>query len=121
VLTNIFPATVCSNFRFYLYSVDSKDGKDNQIESRGRRLDLFKHGMDRLLDEAGKSKEDKEQFMRVIFFAGSFFYSAREIPGLEPEHFPKVLCKGEEMDGDTVRIYESMAVCLYRSSCTAIS
>lgn len=43
----------------------------------------------------------------MVFFAGSFFFSAREIPGLEPAKLPVILCDGATTKGDTMRCVDA--------------
>lgn len=50
---------------------------------------------------SNKAKADLE---RVVFFSGSFFYSARPIPGLEFAKLPMEILGGETTDGDTFAI-----------------
>ena len=48
-------------------------------------------------------KNKKEDLRRTVFGGGSFFYSARAIPGLEKDKLPVVLVDGSETEGDTMR------------------
>jgi hypothetical protein len=102
VLTNILPAKLTENFCFYLYTIDTVDKNDKLIDSRSRRLELFGLGFwDGLM--SGLSPADKKEMRRMVFFAGSFFYSAREIPGLESANLPRTLCDGSATGGDVMR------------------
>lgn len=49
-------------------------------------------------------KKKKADLERVIFFAGSFFYTARPIPGLEFAKLPLEILAGETSDGDSFSI-----------------
>lgn len=105
VITNILPAEVSANFSFYIYTVDCKDTKDNNIEGRGRRAELFRKGvLDGIL--GGLPAAQKEGFKRVIFFAGSFCFSGRPIPGINPKECPKLLVDGTDTKGDTLTIVQ---------------
>ena len=46
--------------------------------------------------------KEKADLQRVVFFSGSFFFSARAIPGLEPGSLPKNL--PVDAGGDSIRI-----------------
>ena len=52
------------------------------------------------------SNAQKESFKRVIFFAGSFFFSGRPINGLERGKLPLQLVDGSETKGDTLTIVQ---------------
>jgi hypothetical protein len=87
------------NFSFYLYSLDSTDKENKQIESRWRRQDLFCAGVyDKLL--ANMSTADKEDLKRHVFFAGSVCFSGRKIPGLVDG---LEIMDGTTTNGDTMR------------------
>jgi len=102
VLTNVIPAKISEKFEFYLYSVDCTDQSDKMLDSRSRRLELFFIGLwDNLLCDMPQN--EKEALKRMVFFSGSFFYSARKIPGLEKEKLPVTLCDGTATRGDTMR------------------
>lgn len=98
VLTNVLPAKLSETFAFYLYTINSTDKKDALIESRSRRFELFNLGWDSLFTD----QQVKTELKRMVFFAGSFFFSAREIPGLEPTNLPRTLCDGSTTNGDTM-------------------
>lgn len=102
-LSNIILANVSPNFSFYLYSTDAKDRNDAAIDSLSRRGALFNAAIwnNLLKDMPKKQKEDLE---RVVFFSGSFFYSARPIAGLEAEKLPRELLSGNTTDGDTFTV-----------------
>ncbi|KAL7574615.1 hypothetical protein ACA910_002967 [Epithemia clementina (nom. ined.)] len=105
VLTNILPAEVSPNFSFYIYSVDCRDKNDQNIEGRGRRSDLFRKGvLDELLGDMPPAQKDS--LKRVIFFAGSFFFSGRPVPGLEKSKLPLQLMNGSTTKGDTMTIVQ---------------
>ncbi|KAG7361420.1 Piwi domain containing protein [Nitzschia inconspicua] len=108
VLSNIVMADVSPNFQFFLYPVQAVDSEGNQIESRQRRRFLFDNGLwDGLLKDM--SAEEKEDLKRVIFFQGSFFFSARKIPGLEPEKLPVDLpLPVEKAEGDQIKVMQLM-------------
>ena len=98
-------ADICDNFQFFLYSVAVENDNDEQIESRHRRKFLFDLGLWNGLFKDMPSKE-KEDLKRVVFFQGSFFYSARKISGLEPEKLPLSLPLTEEAEGDTIKVVQ---------------
>jgi hypothetical protein len=101
VKTNILPAKLADSLCFYLYSVDSKNSRDEQIESRSRRAEMFHKGLfDSLL--ANMPVKEKEDLKRMIHFNGSFFFSARRVPGLERSQLPKTICDGTQTDGDSM-------------------
>mmetsp|Transcript_10674 Transcript_10674/g.23733 ORF Transcript_10674/g.23733 Transcript_10674/m.23733 type:complete len:459 (+) Transcript_10674:893-2269(+) len=92
-----------ANFSFYLYTGDCKDKNDKSIEGRGRRADLFRKGVwDNLLKDMPAAQKDVIQ--RAAFFAGSFFFSGRPIPGLEQENLPQLVVDGSETAGDTLTL-----------------
>jgi hypothetical protein len=43
---------------------------------------------------------------RVVFFSGSFFFSARPIPGLEADTLPKHILDGSGSDGDSFTVHK---------------
>jgi len=94
---------VTEGFQFLLYSLDYKDARGNPIDSMHRRRFLFNLGFwDALLrDMPSKEKED---LRRVVFFTGSFFFSARPIPGLDPASLPLPLAMDRQAEGDTIRL-----------------
>lgn len=93
------------NFSFYIYTVDCSDKNDQNIEGRGRRADLFRVGvMDNLLKDM--SAVEKNSLKRLIFFAGSFFFSGRPVPGLEKDKLPLQLVDGSNTKGDSMRIVQ---------------
>jgi len=47
-------------------------------------------------------EKHKEDLKRVVFFANSYFFSGREIPGLDPGKLPMQL--PVVADGDSIRI-----------------
>jgi hypothetical protein len=106
VLSNVMMAEVSANFQFFLYSVQTVDSDGNQIESRYRRKFLFDHGLwDGLLKEMPDN--EKDDLKRVVFFQGSFFFSARKIPGLEPENLPLGLdIPPEKAEGDSIQVMQ---------------
>ncbi len=53
--------------------------------------------------------KEKEDLQRVVFFQGSFFYSSRRIPGLEPDKLPLDLpIAPEKAEGDSAKIVQVM-------------
>jgi len=105
VISNILPAEITANFSFYIYTVDCRDKDDTNIEGRGRRTDLFRIGVwDNLLKDLPAA--EKEVLKRVVFFAGSFFFSGRPIPGLEKGKCPTQLVDGTQTKGDTFTIVQ---------------
>ena len=98
-------ADVMENFQFFLYSVGVENDHGELIESRHRRKFLFDLGLWNgvLKDMPDKEKEDLK---RVVFFQGSFFYSARRVPGFEPENLPLNLPLSEEAEGDTIKVLQ---------------
>jgi hypothetical protein len=103
VLTNSFLANVMDHFSFYQYSINATDHEGKQIDSRGRRMDLFKQGVweSLLIDMPTKEKDDLK---RVVFFAGSVCYSSRPIPGLEGPKLPIELAANKNSDGETMTV-----------------
>jgi len=104
-LSNVMQADVCENFQFFLYSVVVQNDQGQQIESRHRRKFLFDLGLwnGLLKDMPDREKED---LRRVVFFQGSFFYSARKIFGLEPEKLSVNLPVSKEAEGDTIKVVQ---------------
>jgi len=104
-LSNVMQADVCENFQFFLYSVAVENDHGEQIESRHRRKFLFDLGLwNGLLNDM--PDKEKEDLRRVVFFQGSFFYSARKIPGLEPENLSMNLPVSEDAEGDTIKVVQ---------------
>jgi hypothetical protein len=56
---------------------------------------------DKLLKEMPNA--EKEDLKRGVFFAGSFCFSGRQIPGLEKDKLPLVIMNGSTSGGDTMR------------------
>lgn len=108
VLSNIVMADVSPNFQFFMYSVQTVDAEGIQIESRHRRKFLFDLGLwDGLLESM--PEDEKEDLQRIVFFQGSFFFSARRIPGLEPEKLPLALPTPiEKAEGDGIQVMQFM-------------
>jgi len=104
-LSNVMEADICENFQFFLYSVAVENDHGEQIESRHRRKFLFDLGLWNGLLKDMHAKE-KEDLRRVVFFQGSFFYSARKIPGLEPEKLTLSLPVSEDAEGDTIKVVQ---------------
>jgi len=104
-LTNIVLADVTEGFQFYLYSVHVEDAHGIAIDSRHRRKFLFNVGLldGFLKDMPQKAKEDLK---RVLFFHGSFFFSGRPVPGLDPEKLPLELPVSEKAEGDKIKIMQ---------------
>lgn len=44
---------------------------------------------------------DKDDWKRIVSFQGSYFFSGRRVPGLEPESLPKELARNS--DGDVIQ------------------
>eukprot|EP00934_Nitzschia_sp_Nitz4_P001230 Nitzschia sp. Nitz4//scaffold129_size63868//31071//34237//NITZ4_006199-RA/size63868-augustus-gene-0.56-mRNA-1//-1//CDS//3329534905//1230//frame0 len=100
-LSNIILATVTQGFQFYLYSVQATDVNGDPIESLFRRRFLFNLGFwDGLLKDM--PDKEKKDLRRVVFFLGSFFFSARPIEALE--NLPVALPVGGQADGDSIHI-----------------
>ena len=104
-LSNVMEADVSDNFQFFMYSVAAVNDHDEQIESRHRRKFLFDLGLWNGLFKDLPDKE-KEDLKRVVFFQGSFFYSARKMPGLEPDKLPLNLPLSEEAEGDCIKVVQ---------------
>lgn len=106
-ISNVMEADVSDNFQFFMYSVAVVNDHEEQIDSRHRRMFLFDLGLwnGLLKDLPDKEKEDLK---RVVFFQGSFFYSARKIPGLEPDKLPLNLPLSEEAEGDCIKVVQVM-------------
>ena len=104
-LSNLIMADLTPNFKFYVYGVDGRDKKDNLIDSRNHRYDLFNRGLyskEGLLARLGESNKDIESLKRIVFFEGSSFFSSRKIPGLDKSDLPRVLVGSKESSGDEV-------------------
>jgi len=101
-MTNVILADVTENFSFYQYSIDCRDRRDQAIESLTRRKTLFDIALwDTVLRDMPRS--EKEDLKRVVFFVGSYFFSARPIPGLEGSKLPLDILNGSSTDGDRFR------------------
>jgi hypothetical protein len=48
--------------------------------------------------------KEKADLRRVVFFSGSFFFSGRPLPNLDPKSFPLTLTVGEKAEGDIIKI-----------------
>ena len=106
-ISNIILADVTQGFQFYLYSVACIDANGDNIDSRHRRKFLFDIGFwDGLLKDM--PEKEKEDLKRVVFFSGSFFFTARPVPGLEPSNLPRALPVNEKAEGDTIQVQQSM-------------
>ena len=104
-LSNVMQVDVSENFQFFLYSVAVENDQGEQIESRHRRKFLFDLGLWNGLLKDMPEKE-KDDLRRVVFFQGSFFYSARKIPGLEVENLPLDLPVSDEAEGDSIKVVQ---------------
>ena len=106
VISNIIMAQVSPAFAFCQYSVDFQDSNGRPIDSRHRKKFLFDNAFwnGLLKDMPDKEKQDLQ---RVVFFCGTFFFSARPIPGLEPQTLPLLLPTSQEAEGDTATIKHS--------------
>lgn len=105
VLTNILLAETSPNFSFYIYTCDCRDKDDQLIESRGRRADLFRKGvLDGVLKDMPAA--EKDQLKRATFFAGSFFFSGKAIPGLEKKSLPLQVTDGTQTGGDVMTVVQ---------------
>jgi hypothetical protein len=93
------------HFSFYQYSIDATDHEEKKIDSRGRRMELFQHGVwhSLLIDMPTKEKNDLK---RVVFFTSSLCFSARPIPGLEASKLPIDLAPDGNREGDTMKIVD---------------
>jgi len=82
-----------------------ENDQGEKIESRHRRKFLFDLGLwnGELKEMPDKEKDD---LRRVVFFQGSFFYSARKIPGLEPNKLPLELPMSPEAEGDAMKVVQ---------------
>lgn len=109
--TNMLFADVSPNFKFCVYGVDCKTISDKQIDSRGRRQELFYQGLfdskNGLLPQLGMEAKEIENLKRVVFFEGSSFFSARPVPGLEPENLPRQLVGTKESGNDGINVFVS--------------
>jgi hypothetical protein len=64
---------------------------------------LFNLGLwDGLLKEM--PEKEKDDLRKVVFFSGRFFFSARVIPGAEPDKLPMYLPLDDKADGDSMRV-----------------
>lgn len=106
VISNIITADVSENFQFFMYTVNIVDSEGQPIESLFRRRILLGLCLWDGLFEDMPIKE-KEDLQRVVFAQGSFFFSARKIPGLEPEKLPLALpISAEKSEGDSVKVMQ---------------
>ena len=80
-------------------SIECKDRNNKPIDSLSRRGALFNQAIWKTLLK-DKSKKEKEDLERVVFFSGSYFYSARPIEGLEATNLPLEILDGSDSDGD---------------------
>jgi hypothetical protein len=105
VVTNSFLANIMDHFSFYQYSIDATDHEDKKIDSRGRRMELFQHGVwnSLLVEMPARQKDDLK---RVVFFAGSLCFSSRPIPGLEASKLPMGLAPDQNREGDTMTVVD---------------
>ena len=102
-LSNIILANISPGFSFYLYSVKCDDSKGDSIDSRFRRKFLFDIGLwDGLLEDM--PRKEKEDLKRVVWFNGSFFFSSRKIPELDPDKLPLKLPASEKAEGDQITV-----------------
>lgn len=106
-LSNIVLANLTDNFQFYLYSVNCVDANGDLIDSRHRRKFLFDVGF---WDGHFKDlpENEKMDWKRVVFFSGSFFFSARPIPGFEPNKLPLTLPTGSRSEGDWIEVRQAV-------------
>jgi len=103
VLTNIVLADISEGFHFFLYTVDCHDAFGKQIESIHRRRFLFDEGIwNGVLKDMPKKEQD--DLRRSIFFSGSYLFSARKIPGIDPASLPMQLPVGDLGEGDCIRL-----------------
>merc|ERR1719162_1615055 len=94
------------NFSFHQYSIDCRERRDNAIESLSRRKTLFEIAIwDTVLKDMPRA--EKEDLKRVVFFVGSYFFSARPILGLESHKLPLEILNGSTTDGDSFRCSQS--------------
>lgn len=102
-LSNLIMANVTHHFKFFQYGLDASTMSGTMIDSRRRRSELFYQGLFQskgLLARNGMSSKDIDDLKRVVFFEGSFCFSARPIPGLKQEELPRVLVGSKERDLD---------------------
>lgn len=104
VKTNILQADLFANFDFYRYSVDVKDRKGRNIDSRSRRRSLFNTAIFNTLMKGYKT-EDRKNLSRLVFFQGSSILSARPIPELDGD-LPFQILAGTTTEGDTFTIVQ---------------
>lgn len=103
ILTNIVPANVTEAFQFFFYSVDCRDAALVPIESRHRRRFLFNLGLwDGLLKDL--PEKEKDDLRKVVFFSGAYFFSARQIPGVDPSKLPLELPLDDKAEGELIRL-----------------
>ena len=97
-------AAVSQTFNFYMYTVDAKHKDDGEIESRSRKATLFRRAIFNKLFQ-NRPDAEKNHLKRMIFFQGSYFFSARPIEELEGKgKLPRLLLDGTEDGGDTFRV-----------------
>jgi hypothetical protein len=103
VVTNVLKAKLTENFSFWRYNLDSRDARDQNIEARGRRDLLFRKGFWNLL-LANRDEKDRKDLKRVLFYAGSVFYCAREVPELAAVHRGQPVLLPGGTDGDVMTV-----------------
>ncbi len=93
-LSNLIPATVTANFRFYQYGLDGSSSGGKVIDSRRRKGELLNIGLfderEGLLARNGMDAKDIENIRRVVFFEGSFMFTAKRIPFIDKFPFSLV-------------------------------
>lgn len=91
-LSNLMITSITPNFQFHQYGLDAVSNTNGPVDSRRRRQELLQLGLfgdQGLLRRNGMSPKDVESLKRVVFFEGSFIFSARPIPGLERDTLPR--------------------------------
>ena len=125
-LSNLIVANVTHHFKFFQYGLNALTMSGKLIDSRRRRSELFFLGLKGLLVHKGMKSKDIEDLKRVVFFEGSFCFSARPIPGLKLDELPKVLVgsKERDLDGNDIPISDngdSLTVVNCSSYCAPVS
>ncbi len=107
-LSNLIPARVTPNFRFYQYGLDGSNIEGKLIDSRRRKAELLNVGLfdaqQGLLARNGMSMKDIDDMRRVTFFEGSFMFTARRVPFLDTVPFSLVGSKEKNVSADSQNV-----------------
>ncbi len=107
-LSNLIPAKVTPYFQFYQYGLDGSNIEGKLIDSRRRKSELLNVGLfdekQGLLARNGMSTKDMESLRRVIFFEGSFMFTAFKIPFLEKFPYSLVGSKDKDVSASNLNV-----------------